>query len=392
MNSPVDPQCFLNLNWDGLIDPALNSIGEISSFHSLYTSNLPTNGNIHMTQALIPTSCFDQVCNGSGFVERATRFPSFDCQNYNGFCDNIGLMGLPGSEACLNLADKGQIRPQPTVSDNGFGSTVSDPSASVGTSKKRKSAPKGKGKDNSKEGDEGKNATTKRCKATDQTHLPDNNVKPEVECAETTNEGSDKKSDKKDDAKSKAAEPPKDYIHVRARRGQATDSHSLAERVRREKISQRMKLLQDLVPGCNKVTGKAVMLDEIINYVQSLQRQVEFLSMKLATVNPQLDFNSLPNLLSKDVNSSCNPMFDSVFPLETSGAAFSFMNCSFGTSNTGMGTHMSKNHHSINGIDDIVQQANFWETDLQTVAQVETASSQSFHAGQMQELHMKNEL
>lgn len=32
-------------------------------------------------------------------------------------------------------------------------------------------------------------------------------------------------------------EPPKqDYIHVRARRGQATDSHSLAERVRLVKI------------------------------------------------------------------------------------------------------------------------------------------------------------
>ena len=28
------------------------------------------------------------------------------------------------------------------------------------------------------------------------------------------------------------------------------------------------------------------MLDEIINYVQSLQKQVEFLSMKLASVNP----------------------------------------------------------------------------------------------------------
>ncbi|CAK9236098.1 unnamed protein product [Sphagnum troendelagicum] len=82
-----------------------------------------------------------------------------------------------------------------------------------------------------------------------------------------------------------------DYVHVRARRGQATDSHSLAERVRREKISERMKYLQELVPGCSKVTGKAVMLDEIINYVQSLQQQVEFLSMKLAAVNPQLDFN-----------------------------------------------------------------------------------------------------
>lgn len=45
--------------------------------------------------------------------------------------------------------------------------------------------------------------------------------------------------------------------------------------VRREKISERMKYLQDLVPGCNKIAGKAGMLDEIINYVQSLQRQVE---------------------------------------------------------------------------------------------------------------------
>ncbi|GAB4828997.1 hypothetical protein Ancab_018654 [Ancistrocladus abbreviatus] len=94
--------------------------------------------------------------------------------------------------------------------------------------------------------------------------------------------------------------PKEEYIHVRARRGQATNSHSLAERVRREKISERMKFLQDLVPGCSKVTGKAVMLDEIINYVQSLQRQVEFLSMKLATVNPRLDFN-IEGLLAKDM-------------------------------------------------------------------------------------------
>lgn len=85
-------------------------------------------------------------------------------------------------------------------------------------------------------------------------------------------------------------EPPKqDYIHVRARRGQATDSHSLAERARREKISERMKILQDLVPGCNKVIGKASVLDEIINYIQALQRQVEFLSMKLEAVNSHMN-------------------------------------------------------------------------------------------------------
>ncbi|XP_028793110.1 transcription factor BHLH089-like isoform X1 [Neltuma alba] len=87
-----------------------------------------------------------------------------------------------------------------------------------------------------------------------------------------------------------ASEPPKPaYIHVRARRGQATDSHSLAERARREKISERMQILQELVPGCDKVTGKALVLDEIINYIQSLQRQVEFLSMKLEAVNSSVN-------------------------------------------------------------------------------------------------------
>ncbi|XP_075488122.1 transcription factor bHLH63-like isoform X1 [Primulina tabacum] len=107
------------------------------------------------------------------------------------------------------------------------------------------------------------------------------------------------------DENSKPSEAPKpDYIHVRARRGQATDSHSLAERVRREKISERMKYLQDLVPGCNKITGKAGMLDEIINYVQSLQRQVEFLSMKLAAMNPRLDFET-DNYLAKEMFQVC---------------------------------------------------------------------------------------
>ncbi|GMH20126.1 hypothetical protein Nepgr_021967 [Nepenthes gracilis] len=81
------------------------------------------------------------------------------------------------------------------------------------------------------------------------------------------------------------------YVHVRARRGQATNSHSLAERARREKINARMKLLQELVPGCSKISGTALVLDEIINHVHSLQRKVEFLSMRLAAVNPRIDFN-----------------------------------------------------------------------------------------------------
>ncbi|CAM0913215.1 unnamed protein product [Alopecurus aequalis] len=65
---------------------------------------------------------------------------------------------------------------------------------------------------------------------------------------------------------------------VRARRGQATDPHSIAERLRREKISERMKNLQDLVPNSNKA-DKSSMLDEIIDYVKFLQLQVKVLSM-----------------------------------------------------------------------------------------------------------------
>ncbi|CAH9082713.1 unnamed protein product [Cuscuta europaea] len=84
----------------------------------------------------------------------------------------------------------------------------------------------------------------------------------------------------------------REVVHVRAKRGQATDSHSLAERVRREKINERLRCLQEIVPGCYKTMGMAVMLDEIINYVQSLQNQVEFLSLKLAAASTYYDFNS----------------------------------------------------------------------------------------------------
>ncbi|CAH9093390.1 unnamed protein product [Cuscuta europaea] len=65
---------------------------------------------------------------------------------------------------------------------------------------------------------------------------------------------------------------------ARARRGQATDPHSIAERLRRERIAERMKSLQELVPNANK-TDKASMLDEIIDYVKFLQLQVKVLSV-----------------------------------------------------------------------------------------------------------------
>ncbi|KAL0872874.1 hypothetical protein Bca101_022579 [Brassica carinata] len=49
------------------------------------------------------------------------------------------------------------------------------------------------------------------------------------------------------------AATPQTKPKVRARRGQATDPHSIAERLRRERIAERMKSLQELVPNGNKV-------------------------------------------------------------------------------------------------------------------------------------------
>uniref|UniRef100_A0A0D9XFB2 BHLH domain-containing protein n=1 Tax=Leersia perrieri TaxID=77586 RepID=A0A0D9XFB2_9ORYZ len=249
----------------------------------------------------------ETLCGGPGFAERAARM-----------CGGGGGGGLFGvAPAAAGNGERGGSRE---------GSSVSDPAwaAHAANARKRKtpapataSASAGKEKVG-----ELKQPESKKCKV---------EIKPKVE-EEAANDGSvgDRgqkqggKGKNSKDSKPAAAEPPKDYVHVRARRGQATDSHSLAERVRREKISQRMKVLQDLVPGCNKVVGKALMLDEIINYVQSLQQQVEFLSMKLATVNPQLDFSNLSTLLQKDMFQPCGPSVNSVFPLESAGTAFPF--------------------------------------------------------------------
>ncbi|KAJ6953750.1 hypothetical protein NC652_005473 [Populus alba x Populus x berolinensis] len=75
-----------------------------------------------------------------------------------------------------------------------------------------------------------------------------------------------------------ATHPPAMRPRVRARRGQATDPHSIAERLRRERIAERIRALQELVPSVNK-TDRAAMLDEIVDYVKFLRLQVKVLSM-----------------------------------------------------------------------------------------------------------------
>ncbi|KAI5061363.1 hypothetical protein GOP47_0023868 [Adiantum capillus-veneris] len=65
---------------------------------------------------------------------------------------------------------------------------------------------------------------------------------------------------------------------VSAKRGFATNPRSIAERERRIKINDGMKKLQELMPNSENLTNKVTMLDEAVEYIKDLQRQVEELS------------------------------------------------------------------------------------------------------------------
>ncbi|XP_051120237.1 transcription factor bHLH122-like [Andrographis paniculata] len=65
---------------------------------------------------------------------------------------------------------------------------------------------------------------------------------------------------------------------LRAKRGCATHPRSIAERVRRNKISDRTRKLQELVPNMDRQTSTADMLDLAVDYIKDLQKQVQTLS------------------------------------------------------------------------------------------------------------------
>lgn len=339
---------------------------------SLLTSSSSCAPVLDFDAPLLDGGSLETLCGGGvGFAESAARMSG-----------GGGLYGMTGV-----AAGNGEL------GGSREGSSVSDPAwahARDANARKRK-APAGTSTGKCKEAaclssspckvGEAKGPDAKKCK------IEQSPVKLKVEQTASDSSFGDRGRKQGKGKNSKpAVEPPKDYVHVRARRGQATDSHSLAERVRREKISQRMKLLQDLVPGCNKVIGKALMLDEIINYVQSLEQQVEFLSMKLATVNPQLDFSNLSTLLHKDMYQACGPSVSSVFPWESAGAAFPFCDqadlfqsfgsgtmesqCSLGLLDTAL-PHTANTQYSFQK-----QQRDFWEEDLQTALHMDNEQSQ----------------
>ncbi|KAK4770143.1 hypothetical protein SAY87_030675 [Trapa incisa] len=71
------------------------------------------------------------------------------------------------------------------------------------------------------------------------------------------------------------------------RRCRAAEVHNLSERRRRDRINKKMRALQELIPHCNK-TDKASMLDEAIEYLKSLQLQLQMMWMGNGMAAPMM--------------------------------------------------------------------------------------------------------
>ncbi|XP_077210411.1 transcription factor bHLH130-like isoform X2 [Tasmannia lanceolata] len=82
---------------------------------------------------------------------------------------------------------------------------------------------------------------------------------------------------------------------IRAKRGCATHPRSIAERVRRTRISERMRKLQELVPNMDKQTNTADMLDLAVEYIKELQKEVKTLSNSRASCTCLSKPKSYPN-------------------------------------------------------------------------------------------------
>ncbi|RWW86084.1 hypothetical protein BHE74_00005156 [Ensete ventricosum] len=250
---------------------------------------------------------FSPFAADPGFTERAARFSCFGARGYPGLG---GQFGLPEAGKLSRVSSSQSLKAvQLGASDNGKEVPVSEPERPETETRSKFGGEAEFG--NSQEAD-GEKSDAKRCKPAETDGADkDAAVKPKTE------ENGDVGRKQGEEGNAKPPEPPKDYIHVRARRGQATDSHSLAERVPKEPSSYGDPLF---LAACS---------------------HNRFLSMKLAALNPQLDFN-METLLPKDV-SLCIP-FDQLV---------------YDQSNVGL-----------------FQLGNLWEDDLQYVVQMGLGQSQ----------------
>uniref|UniRef100_M8CSW0 Transcription factor PIF5 n=1 Tax=Aegilops tauschii TaxID=37682 RepID=M8CSW0_AEGTA len=100
------------------------------------------------------------------------------------------------------------------------------------------------------------------------------------------------------------------------RRTRAAEVHNQSERKRRDRINEKMKALQELVPHCNK-SDKASILDEAIEYLKSLQLQVQIMWMTTGMA-PMMypGAHQLMPPMAMGLNAACMPATQSLSQLQ----------------------------------------------------------------------------
>ncbi|XP_052163431.1 transcription factor RSL3-like [Oryza glaberrima] len=96
--------------------------------------------------------------------------------------------------------------------------------------------------------------------------------------------------------------PSSKKMGTRANRGAATDPQSLYARKRRERINERLRILQNLVPNGTKV-DISTMLEEAVQYVKFLQLQIKLLSSDDMWMYAPIAYNGV-NISNIDLNIS----------------------------------------------------------------------------------------
>ncbi|TMW90694.1 hypothetical protein EJD97_015382, partial [Solanum chilense] len=108
------------------------------------------------------------------------------------------------------------------------------------------------------------------------------------------------------------------------------EMHKMNERRRRYKIAKKMKVLETLIPNCNK-SDRASVLDQAIQHIQALQHQIQVMSMdrirastlvaagRNQIMQSTLHFNPYIGAIGYFFN------YSNVFPMLSTGSEFPFL-------------------------------------------------------------------
>ncbi|KAI3903268.1 hypothetical protein MKW98_031922 [Papaver atlanticum] len=184
--------------------------------------------------------------------------------------ENHAEDAIASDRKILQKRKSGSLEPEATTEDDNTNNTESLPSPkkksrSSYVPKNKKNAhakknQKGSKEEEEDEADAGLNKHSSSCSGSeDESNAP-----------QEPNGGSVSKTSKKSGALNLSGK-------TRASRGSATDPQSLYARKRRERINERLRILQNLVPNGTKV-DISTMLEEAVEYVKFLQLQIKLLS------------------------------------------------------------------------------------------------------------------